>query len=88
MDNIISKMKYELGDLKYQLMVSKEENNQLQNEHKKEVEELLERSKSIKPTLKDRMDSARVVATVGAVPLSPLLAQDAGDNTRSLLGRR
>ena len=26
MDNIISKMKYELGDLKYQLMVSKEEN--------------------------------------------------------------
>ncbi len=55
---------------------------------KKEVEELLERSKSIKPTLKDRMDSARVVATVGAVPLSPLLAQDAGDNTRSLLGRR
>ena len=55
---------------------------------KKEVEELLERAKSIKPTLKDRMDSARVVATVGAVPLSPLLAQDAGDNTRSLLGRR
>jgi hypothetical protein len=40
MDNIISKMKYELGDLKYQLMVSKEKNNQLQNEHKKEVEEL------------------------------------------------
>ena len=40
MDNIISKMKYELGDLKYQLMVSKEKNIQLQNEHKKEVEEL------------------------------------------------
>ena len=29
MDNIISKMKYELGDLKYQLMVSKEKNNQI-----------------------------------------------------------
>jgi len=31
MDNIISKMKYELGDLKYQLMVSKEENNQIKD---------------------------------------------------------
>jgi len=31
MDNIINKMKYELGDLKYQLMVSKEENNQIKD---------------------------------------------------------
>ena len=34
MDNIISKMKYELGDLKYQLMVSKEENNQIKDKIK------------------------------------------------------
>ena len=32
MDNIINKMKYELGDLKYQLMVAKEESKKVSDE--------------------------------------------------------
>ena len=35
MDNIISKMKYELGEMKYKLMVSKEKNSKVKNEKKK-----------------------------------------------------
>ena len=57
-------------------------------EVKEQARELLEKSKSIKPTLKDRMGSARAATTVAAVPISPLLAQEDGNKKRSLLSQR